>query len=527
MSFPDVTLGPAGVAPVSSIPNLTFDQFVALVARQLTDMGWSGIPGPTGPQGPQGPPGEEGGSGDISEHAADTTAVHGIANTALLVVQADLAALATDADLASHAADTTAIHGIADTSVLAVQSDLTPLATDADLATHTGNTANPHAVTKAQVGLANVDNTSDVGKPVSTAQQTALNLKQDAATAATDAELTAHTGNTSNPHAVTKAQVGLANVDNTSDTSKPVSTAQQTALDLKQDAATAATDAELTAHTGNTSNPHSVTKTQVGLANVDNTSDANKPVSTAQQAAIDAAIAAGGVSLTNHANDTTAIHGIADTSLLVVQADLTPLATDADLASESSARSTADTNLTTRVNRIRRFTPSAGEETYDITDATTSRSMGTGQMKTVFFQALVTESINNLMWPIVTAGVAGTLGRAGVFSVNTSDWSITGLLAATANTVAHFHTIGETPRALTTTFNKVEGTWYAIGLLQTAMSTAPGVAAFLLSLASMCGPTHNRPRKGGLVTGLTDLPTSVAAGGYTDDTGIPYILLLP
>lgn len=41
-------------------------------------------------------------------------------------------------------------------------------------------------------------------------------------------------------------------------------------------------------HSGNTSNPHKVTKQQLGLGNVDNTSDMNKPVSTAQKAAIDA-----------------------------------------------------------------------------------------------------------------------------------------------------------------------------------------------------------------------------------------------
>jgi hypothetical protein len=46
----------------------------------------------------------------------------------------------------------------------------------------------------------------------------------------------------------------------------------------------------LTTHTDNTSNPHSVTKTQVGLGNVDNTSDANKPVSTATQTALDAKV---------------------------------------------------------------------------------------------------------------------------------------------------------------------------------------------------------------------------------------------
>ena len=49
----------------------------------------------------------------------------------------------------------------------------------------------------------------------------------------TASALTSHTGNTSNPHAVTKAQVGLGNVDNTSDANKPVSTAALAALALK------------------------------------------------------------------------------------------------------------------------------------------------------------------------------------------------------------------------------------------------------------------------------------------------------
>ena len=82
-----------------------------------------------------------------------------------------------------------------------------------------------------------------------------------------------HIANVSNPHSVTKAQVGLGNCDNTADLDKPISTATQAALD---------------AHTTRTDNPHSVTKAQVGLGNCDNTSDADKPVSTATQAAIDA-----------------------------------------------------------------------------------------------------------------------------------------------------------------------------------------------------------------------------------------------
>lgn len=47
------------------------------------------------------------------------------------------------------------------------------------LTNHTGNTSNPHYVTKSQVGLGNVDNTSDADKPVSTATSTALGNKVD------------------------------------------------------------------------------------------------------------------------------------------------------------------------------------------------------------------------------------------------------------------------------------------------------------------------------------------------------------
>ena len=47
------------------------------------------------------------------------------------------------------------------------------------IAAHVARIDNPHGVTKDQVGLGNVDNTSDLDKPVSTATQTALNGKLD------------------------------------------------------------------------------------------------------------------------------------------------------------------------------------------------------------------------------------------------------------------------------------------------------------------------------------------------------------
>lgn len=51
----------------------------------------------------------------------------------------------------------------------------------------------------------------------------------------THAQIDSHISNTSNPHSVTKSQIGLGNVDNTSDLDKPISTATQTALDGKVD----------------------------------------------------------------------------------------------------------------------------------------------------------------------------------------------------------------------------------------------------------------------------------------------------
>jgi hypothetical protein len=83
------------------------------------------------------------------------------------------------------------------------------------------------ASTPAELGLGNVDNTSDVNKPVSTAQSTALALKVDKTITVNGHALDADV-------AVTKADVGLGNVDNTADADKPVSIAQAAALLLHE-----------------------------------------------------------------------------------------------------------------------------------------------------------------------------------------------------------------------------------------------------------------------------------------------------
>jgi hypothetical protein len=226
---------------------------------------------------------------------------------------------------------------------------------------------------KADVGLGSVDNTSDVNKPVSTAQAAAIALKQDASakdasdgfagltlfklnlknaagaitsfltnaatvartwtfpdkdgTVAMLSDITGTNSGTntgdetlatiktklgiatlsgSNTGDQTLASLGIPNVDNTSDVNKPVSTAQQAALDLKApltgagasgtwpigvsgNAATAtklATPRTINGVTFDGTANITLAKADIGLGSVDNTSDVNKPVSTAQAAAL-------------------------------------------------------------------------------------------------------------------------------------------------------------------------------------------------------------------------------------------------
>jgi hypothetical protein len=205
---------------------------------------------------------------------------------------------------------------------------------------------------KADVGLGNVDNTSDANKPVSAATQTALTGKAPSVhthtvsdisdstvtgrsvVTATDAAgaraaigagisnlvigTTAGTAKAGD-YTPTQADVGLGNVDNTSDANKPVSTATQTALTGKAPSVHTHTAADISDATatgrsvikaadaaaartaigagtsslviGTTAGTAKAgdyvpVKADVGLGNVDNTSDANKPVSTATQTAL-------------------------------------------------------------------------------------------------------------------------------------------------------------------------------------------------------------------------------------------------
>jgi len=123
-------------------------------------------------------------SAAIATHEADTTSVHGIADTSLLATTANVATAKSEAiaaaasaagtALSTHESDTTAVHGIADTSILATTTGTQTL-TNKTLTSPVINT--PTGITKSDVGLSNVDNTSDENKPVSLATLSALGVK--------------------------------------------------------------------------------------------------------------------------------------------------------------------------------------------------------------------------------------------------------------------------------------------------------------------------------------------------------------
>ena len=164
---------------------------------------------------------------DLKSNAADVTS-----SLSLKLNKADTSTLSNRIDLKSNASDVT-----------------TSLALKANLASPTF-TGTVSGITSSMVGLGNVNNTSDVNKPVSTAAQTALDLKSNTSDVTTSLALKANLASptfTGTVSGITSSMVGLGNVNNTTDLAKPISTATQTALDLKSNASDVTTSLALKA----------------------------------------------------------------------------------------------------------------------------------------------------------------------------------------------------------------------------------------------------------------------------------------
>ena len=157
--------------------------------------------------------------------------------------------------------------------------DLPTVRTDVD---NQNLSSTQKANAKTNLDLNNVDNTSDLNKPISTATQTALDDKVDKKTTSGDFVYTHNT--------TTQSEVAYTSNDNAStivmrDANKQINVAQTPTSDSHAaakkyvDTQDSAISSALTTHINDTSNPHHVTATNVGLGLVENTGDSATPLS--------------------------------------------------------------------------------------------------------------------------------------------------------------------------------------------------------------------------------------------------------
>lgn len=114
-------------------------------------------------------------------------------------------------------------------------------------------------------------------------------------------------------------------------------------------------DNSISIHTSNVSNPHKVTKAQVDLGNVDNTSDLNKPISTATQKALDEKLDSSSYVVDSTLSDTSTNpvqNKVINNTITTINNNLGTKANSSDLTTESTTRSNADTTLQNNIDTV-------------------------------------------------------------------------------------------------------------------------------------------------------------------------------
>jgi hypothetical protein len=211
--------------------------------------------------------------GPLAVHAGRSDNPHNTTATQVGLGSVSNFAVATQAEAEAGASGTTYMTPARTAQAITVQA-LGPLNT------HTARVDNPHNTSKSQVGLGNVSNYGNAG--ITEAQagtsdshfMTPLRVSQ-AISALALVPLNTHTARTDNPHSTTKSQVGLGSVDNFATASQAEAEAGVNAITFMTPQRTAQAIslqavAPLNVHTARQDNPHNTTKSQVGLGSVDN-----------------------------------------------------------------------------------------------------------------------------------------------------------------------------------------------------------------------------------------------------------------
>lgn len=203
------------------------------------------------------------------------------------------------------------------------------------------------------------------------------------------------------------------------------------------------THAQIDTHIASTSNPHSVTASQVGLSNVNNTSDADKPISTATQTALDGKV-----------DENAAIVGATNTKITYDSKGLVTAgvnATTADINDSLDRRYVTDAESTVIDNTSGVNT---GDQTItltgDVTGSGTGSFAATIANDAVSYAKMQNVSLNNRILGNVTADnsvvdeLTATEVRTminvedGAEANNITDTQVSGLTSS-ADTNLHFH----------------------------------------------------------------------------------------
>lgn len=171
--------------------------------------------------------------------------------------------------------------------------------------------------------------------------------------------------------------------------------------------------------------------------------------------------------------------------------------------------------------------PNVGEVSFPRALVTTGTAVYTsGTLHLAYFTARKSETIGTLtLYTSGTAAATITLIRYSVYAVAPND-DLT-LMASTANDTSLLIAANTAyPKALSSAWSKQAGQRYAIG--QLVVATTPPTMLNMQNATSIPAAIYGRsPRLCGAVTGLSDLPSTVAYTSVVDTVRCPYVLMTP